>query len=263
MQPQVSKHTRPGAENYIISYPKSGRTWLRSLIGKYLCESLSKPDSQILDIDVLAEQAGLPAIKFSHDNSDMHRELSFRELNEDKSDYQNTRVLFMSRNIKDTLVSAYFQATRRTGNLKGTISEFIRTTQFGAIKIVTFYNHWLSNMDVPRSFLLISYEQLQEDPAQALKLALDHIGIEDINTDIVNDAVAYCSFENMKKLERDNAFNSARLKVADQGDPESFKVRKGKVGNYREYLGSEDIDYIDSVIETEGCALLKEMNAKY
>ena len=40
----------------------------------------------------------------------------------------------------------------------------------------------------------------------------------------------------MKKLEAAGAFDSKILKPGNVTDPESFKVRRGKVGGYREYL---------------------------
>jgi hypothetical protein len=44
----------------------------------------------------------------------------------------------------------------------------------------------------------------------------------------------------MQKLEAARAFDSNILHPGDVRDPESFKVRRGKVGGYREYLSAED-----------------------
>jgi len=38
-------------------------------------------------------------------------------------------------------------------------------------------------------------------------------------------------------------------------DPESFKVRRGKVGGYREYLSPEDLDYAADA--------LRELDARF
>ena len=43
----------------------------------------------------------------------------------------------------------------------------------------------------------------------------------------------------MQKLEAAGAFDSNILHPGDVRDPESFKVRRGKVGGYREYLSVE------------------------
>jgi len=65
-------------------------------------------------------------------------------------------------------------------------------------------------------------------------------------------SVEYCAFENLKRLEARNTFETGVLKPADSADPESFKVRKGKVGGHTEYLSAADVAYIDRVIEESG-----------
>jgi len=56
-------------------------------------------------------------------------------------------------------------------------------------------------------------------------------------------ALEFSRFENMQKLEAAGAFDSKILLPGDVRDPESFKVRRGKVGGYREYLSLEDQRY--------------------
>jgi hypothetical protein len=57
---------------------------------------------------------------------------------------------------------------------------------------------------------------------------------------IFQDALEFSRFENMQKLEAAGAFDSKILHPGDVRDPESFKVRRGKIGGYREYLSAED-----------------------
>jgi hypothetical protein len=47
----------------------------------------------------------------------------------------------------------------------------------------------------------------------------------------------------MQKLEAARVFDSKILHPGDVLDPESFKVRRGKVGGYREYLSAADQEY--------------------
>jgi hypothetical protein len=60
---------------------------------------------------------------------------------------------------------------------------------------------------------------------------------------IFHEALDFSRFENMQKLEAAGAFDSKILRPGDVRDPESFKVRRGKVGGYREYLSAEDQAY--------------------
>src|SRR5438046_10268684 len=60
---------------------------------------------------------------------------------------------------------------------------------------------------------------------------------------IFQAALDFSRFDNMQKLEAAGAFDSKILRPGDVRDPESFKVRRGKVGGYREYLSAEDQEY--------------------
>ena len=53
----------------IVSFPKSGRTWLRLLIGRALCQRYGLPESQILDTFALTRAAGILPTVFTHDGT--------------------------------------------------------------------------------------------------------------------------------------------------------------------------------------------------
>ena len=66
-------------------------------------------------------------------------------------------------------------------------------------------------------------------------------------------SISLSSFKNLKRLESENYFKSPRLAPKDSYDNESYKVRNGQVGGYREYLSAEDIQYIDKLVGELGC----------
>jgi hypothetical protein len=245
-----SKFSRPfDSDIYIISYPKSGRTWLRTLIGKYLSLKYNFPESKILATDSLPISGGLPKVSFTHDDSGMKDKTRYDKLSRDRRKYSNKKVVLMGRDIKDTLVSAYFQATKRRNVFEGTISDFIATKEFGIHKILTFYDIWLRNQLVPKAFLFIRYEDLHRDTREILVKVLNFIGEATVDENLIEQSIEYCSFENLKKLEARNQFRNRVLKPTNKSDPESFKVRKGKVGGYTQYLSEEDVAFIDKTIE--------------
>ena len=69
----------------------------------------------------------------------------------------------------------------------------------------------------------------------------DHVQV--IGIDMFQEALDFSRFENMQRLEAAGAFDSKILRPGDVRDPESFKVRRGKVGGYRDYLSAEDQEY--------------------
>jgi hypothetical protein len=243
---------RGGVDIHLLSYPKAGRTWLRALIGKAIADTYGLPEHLLLETPELTRAAGLPIAAFDHDQSSMRNGLRWQDMTADRSAYRGKRVLLMGRDVRDILVSAYFQATRRIHVFAGPISAFIRHDVYGVEKILAFYRIWAANRHIPAQFEFLTYEDLHRDPVAAVSRVLALIGAETSDAVIAN-AVDFCRFENMHIAEAENHFKSNILRPAQSGDQESFKVRVGKVGNYAQYLSPNDIEYIDCAIASGGC----------
>ncbi len=242
---------------YCISFPKSGRTWLRAMIGKALCEKYKLQDELIFRPAALSKSAGILQSQWSHDgsaNRDMHH---WQDLKTTKRRYHNKKVLFLMRDPRDVVISCYFQATKRIRVFEGNISDFIRSPNFGIKKIIIFNNIWLNNLEVPKESLLIRYEEMHENPAKTLREALRFLGAEKIQEEYIQSAVDFSRFENMKQLEEKALFDSKILKPGQSDDEESFKVRKGKVGGYFDYLSEADCHYLNDILDKEACPKLK------
>jgi hypothetical protein len=242
---------------FFISYPKCGRTWVRTLMGKSLCDKYNLDERLILDTQKLFKISGLRPILFTHDNSSLLKGYKYFELSKQKYEYSPNKIIFLIRNIKDVLVSSYFQATKRVQQFEGNISEFIRDDRFGVKKVITFYNIWYQNMNIPRKFLLIRYRDLHKNPIRIVKKMLRFIGLEKIDSKTIKKAVEFSKFENMKKLEKKNYFNNGRMNPINKNDPNSYKVRKGKIEGYKSELNKDDIKYINEIIEKIGCPFQK------
>ena len=57
----------------------------------------------------------------------------------------------------------------------------------------------------------------------------------------------------MKKMEQENFFQSSgiRVKPGDPANPQSFKVRRAKVGGYRDYFEEDQIELIDAMVDDQ------------
>ncbi len=252
------KHLRTDA--YIVSYPKSGRTWLRVLIGKALCEKYNLPEAIMLYTKKVTSEAGILCTKFAHDSSGDRYE--YYRLPTDKSKYAENKVIFLARDIKDILVSYYFHTTRGTKRKEklysGALSDLIRSDIRGARKVISFYNIWHGQREVPKEFLLIRYEDMHEKTDEVLAQVLHFLGAKNIERHIIETAVQFASFNSMKKKERAGFFKHQSMKPRNINEPESYKVRKGVVGGYKSYLSQEDIKYIDELRRELGCPFLLE-----
>ena len=92
------------------------------------------------------------------------------------------------------------------------------------------------------------YESLRASPAEHFRDLLALLGESAPEMPIFHEALDFSRFENMQKLEAAGAFDSKILHPGDVRDPESFKVRRGKVGGYLEYLSGKDQQYAADVL---------------
>jgi hypothetical protein len=253
----VIKDVRVAARNrriasFIVSYPKTGRTWLRVMLGKALIERYGLPQSRLLDTYKASKAAGIRPIMFSHGGPRYLFDFRpFDRLSFDADLYRHKRVIHLVRDVRDTLVSYYFQLAKREMLFAGDVSAFLRDPVFGAPKIITYYTLWFRNRNVPQAFLAVSYEQMRAQPVATLARMLEFVGISEAPA-VAPAAVEFASFENMKKMETGGGFQRKMMQPGDAADKESYKVRKGKVGGFREYLSDDDLAYIDEQIAAIG-----------
>ncbi len=240
------------ARVYFISYPKSGRTWLRVMMGKALCDRYGLPERLVLKTYLLTGKARLPRTRWGHDRADLALPRSYERLSSSKRSYRSKTVVVLVRNVKDILVSSYFQATKGVQTFQGSISEFVRDDRFGARKVLTFYNQWFTAQSVPRAFHVVRYEDLHRDTRGVLAQALGIVGADGMDEGILADAIEYGRFDRMKDMEQGKVFDNPALRAKNRQDPESLKVRRGVVRGYVDYLSEEDIRYIDQVIDEVG-----------
>ena len=65
---------------------------------------------------------------------------------------------------------------------------------------------------------------------------------------LIAEVVDFASFESLQQKERERFFDSDRLGQTRSGDPETGKVRRGRVGGYRDQLCHETILTLDRLV---------------
>jgi hypothetical protein len=90
---------------------------------------------------------------------------------------------------------------------------------------------------------------MRSDPGEVLAKILAFTGT-DVTPQQVQEAVEFAAYDNMKKMEQDKFFkgSGARVKPGDKDNPQSFKVRKAKVGGYRDYFSDEQCAQLDAMV---------------
>ncbi len=222
-----------------VSYPKSGRTWMRYVL-------------RLADIDVRFNHAG---------SGHSLKEIGEDFLGVDKHVLARKNV-FMYRNPLDTAVSMYFETSLRSLHPSSegfaekikklnlldrtppaNIQDFVLDPVWGVERVCKFNRGWLDFFHTmnDKHFHVLMYESARSDPEREIKRLLDFFNASSKN---LAEIVRKTQFEEMQKLESSLAEPVATLRLGMQvpGEPESMKVRKGKVGGYMDYLSPEAID---------------------
>ena len=168
--------------------------------------------------------------------------------------------MLLARDPRDVAVSQFFQWKHRVKPTKVAINnypprgsdislfDFVMGDNGGGMKAVTdFLNLWAQESGKVQKFHLLRYEDLRKQPNEHLRGLLDFMNV-DATQAHVDAAVEYSSYENMKKMESKQQFRLAggRMMPRDKDNPNSYKVRKGKVGGYRDYFTDEEVAAIDA-----------------
>lgn len=236
-----------GIKVYIVSYPKSGRTWLRVLLGKALCEQFNIDSKLLLETHQLSRVAKILPTLFTHEQSALAAGYHWNSLKFNSSLYRTKKVVFLVRHPYDTLVSSYFHAQKRLKIFSGSMSEFVRSENLGIRKILMFNKMWFEHQNNPQDFLVLRYEDLHQNTHQCLRSLLNIVGVSSVSDEIISQAVDFADFDNLKKLEKEKYFQNSMLQTTNEADNNSYKVRQGKIGGYVNYLTSEDIEYLDKI----------------
>jgi hypothetical protein len=249
---------RDAADVAIVSFGKSGRTWLRVLLWRYLARKNGYASDSISGFDEFRDRrAGVPVLFFTHDNYIK----DFLGHDRKAEVYGDLPVVLLVRDPRDTAVSQFFQWKHRMVSRKKVINDyplddatsvhdFIAGGNAGIPKIISFMNQWADALDSMPKLLVVKYEDLRADTKGQLRRILEFIGEQPVEADI-EDAVTFASIDNMRRMETENAAKSGAhrsMKPGNADDPSSFKVRRGKVGGWRDYVTEEQANALDAQV---------------
>jgi hypothetical protein len=242
----------------LVSWGKSGRTWLRVMLSRAYQLKGHLGGRDLLDFDNLKKRdSQLPAVFFTHNN--YLRDYTGNQ--HSKSHFLGKRTVLLVRDPRDVAVSQFFQWQFRMRPNKKFINDypphgstidvwnFVLDKEAGVPRIVDYFNGWAQALPDLQDHLVVRYEDMRKDPRAVLAEILAFTGTE-VTAEQVQDGVDFAAYDNMKKMEKDSFFkgSGARVKPGDMDNPQSFKVRKGKVGGYRDYFTDEQCAQLDQLV---------------
>ena len=235
------------ADGAIASYPKSGRTWLRFILANYfdLVFDLGLAIDlhsmfRVIPNDQLDDARGRRAFGYQR-----RPEVPFLFASHApyrRSLFAGKRLVFMLREPKDLMVSAYFHQARH-GGWPGGIKAFLRDPGAGLADYLRYSNRWAERLDA-HPHLAVSYERLAGDTAGVVRAVLELFELR-VDPAALGEAIERSRFERMRAIEAAKGLPGDR---PERGQAEERRVRKGKIGGFRDYLDADDVAFVD-----QGC----------
>jgi hypothetical protein len=221
---------------FLVSYPRSGNTWLRFLLANAL-----RPDPPA----TFATFGEVVPDIYDETDAQLLRRPSPRVLkSHEPYDARYRRVVYLVRHPADVAVSYYHYLIKMRQIPPGYdfarfVDSFVRgrLDDFG-----TWGDHVTRWLDArgDSGFVLLRYEDVLEAPAGALRAGLELVGVE-VDDDAVAQAVARSTAEELRRLERETATALPTFRRSRLEDP---FIRKARAGTAAEELAPELVSQI-------------------
>lgn len=256
---RVEQQRLKHADLTVIAHPKSGSTWLRFQLARVYQRKFGLPDSAIPRIERYHRLD--PAIPRLHMAGYQYIARVIARPAPD-AELAGKAAIFLLRHPLDVIVSLYFHIQKHALHERKLFNDwpidlaevpmidFALHSHWGLRETIGFYNGCARHAAAMPGAHVVRYEDMRDDPARELIAILRFAGT-DMSPEDAAEAAQFTSFENLRAAERNNAFESARLRPGDPDDPESFKVRRAKVFGYRDYFTPDECKELEAIVASE------------
>ncbi|WP_162249688.1 sulfotransferase domain-containing protein [Altererythrobacter sp. Root672] len=247
----------------LVSYPKSGRTWVRFILAHYFAAKARHPDLDTetmfgfapnFDLDPTrgipafirrADAAAVPLIPSTHSRftSRIPPELP---------------VLFVVRDPRDVMASSYHHVTRHKQSFTGDMDDFLSDNEQGLPEYFRFMNSWGRELK-RRPHYVVSYEGLISDAVSEMARALQFLN-QRVDLPALEQAVELSSFDKLRALELTKGIPGHAY---DKSDPDALRMRRGKVGSFEDELSAAQKRLIEETCASQLSATASSLLSGY
>ena len=226
-------------DTFLVSYPKSGNTWVR-----FLLANLLHPGETVgfANINRLLPAPGVSSKRFLR-KLPRPRILKSHE----PFDVRFRKVIYLIRDPRDVVVSEYhFNLKKRYIDSAVSLEEFVKrfiageTAGYGS-----WWEHaasWIAARQGNPAFLLVRYEDLLADPIGRTGKIAEFLGIQ-ATQERLQSAVERSSADRMRKLEQEQARQWKATRNTRQDKP---FVGKAAAGGWKSMLSESCVARIES-----------------
>ncbi|KAL5733412.1 hypothetical protein ACOSQ2_033104 [Xanthoceras sorbifolium] len=248
----------------LASFPKTGTTWLKAICVSILeCQSkgddndhdggdqtdeLSKknPHACVLTVEnnVYGENISNPDDILSGLSSPrlLHTHLSYSYL-PDSIKKSNCKIIYITRNPKDTLVSFWHFMVKLLGPypFEKAYDESVKGVVHYGPHIDHVLEYWFEHLKMSEKILFLKYEELKKDPKGQVKKLSSFIG-RPLNDVEVEQVLWKSSLDRLKDLEVNKTGVVSHYKI-----PKNIYFRLGVVGDWKNYFTEEMERNLDEI----------------
>lgn len=272
---KVLSDFKPLSSDVILaSFPKTGTTWLKSLLFSIIYRS-SKESLRVKNphdlIPTLETQLYLPhvAIPDFASTTSSSSETGSRifsthlpyQIFAETLNSSACKIVYVSRKPKDTLISFwhFLNRTKKFREQACPLELAVDHFSNGTVPFGPYYNHVLGyrnvSLEKPQKVFFITYEGLKDDPKTQVKRLAEFLGCpfqgNDEGEKELEDIVRNCSFETLSNLEVNKSDDLLRNFML----PYNSFFRKGQVGDHLNFLKPEMIERIDAITKEKFLSL--------
>lgn len=213
---------------FIVSYPKSGNTWVRFLVGNYITGG---------GIDFLNSHFTVPDIHYNPEQCE--KILSRPRFIKSHKAYTPVypKVVYIYRDGRDVIVSYYFWMKKM-----GIIGDNVSFSDF-LHQPLGQYENWSKHIESwmgRRNVISVRYEDLLIDALPELGKMIRFAGME-VDEERLKVAVEASDFSRMQKMEKDQ--NEGFFIPSGSRRDDILFVRRGQSGDWKNHFKKEDEEY--------------------
>ncbi|MFT6502824.1 MAG: hypothetical protein ACJASQ_002955 [Crocinitomicaceae bacterium] len=227
---------------YVVSFPKSGNTWVRFLLANMLVTDEKITMQNINDY--------VPGIYNFREK--INKKVSNRIIKSHDPFFDcYPKTIYVYRDYRDVLVS-YFHYLKGHDQFSGTVQDFLKSDL-----LETPFGTWQQHVSLalkqkeaaPSQLLFVGFNELKNDPIETLKKIAEFCEITPIKS--YQEIVQQCDFKQLQESEQVDG------KVFSDSKVNFF--RSGVSEQWRTTFGSDDLDLI---LTDEVQGLLHQLNLK-
>jgi estrone sulfotransferase len=220
---------------FLVSYPKSGNTWMRFLLANLLCDERDGTDGEPIDFHTAVRYVPEYELHADEVNSAPRPRILKSHTTYDA---RLPRVVYIVRDPRDAYVS-YYHYMRKRLTKDTDFSSFIR---MDGLHPCHWHEHVAGWIDRP-NVLVIRYEDMLADTAAQVRRLVAYRGGRSFTQEQIAHAVVRSSFSQMKQIERRYGRPFQNEQQRRRSTP---FMRTGRAGAWTEHFTPDDHELLIS-----------------